>query len=374
MIGKSISRLAVGVVALVLSGGTYLAAVRGEDTPRAHYVTLRDSAAMDTAALDRAIAPLFDEDMVGTTQSLLIMRDGEVIAERYADGFGPDTRLLSRSIAKAVSAVLVGLMVSDGRLALDSPVPLDRWNQPGDPRGQITLRHLLTMTSGLEHREMGDPLARADTVRMLFTDGAGDMAGYAQAKPVAAPPGSHFVYSTANTLILCDLMSRMLTDRDTPDARRAAMEEFMRGRLAEPVGLDSMIAEYDARGTMIGGAMMYMTTRDYARFGEFLLNRGRANGRQILSPRWVGFMTSPSPRNPAYGGGVWLNREGNAGSPMFPGRGPRSVFAAVGHHGQYVVVSPAQRLVIVRMGVTPADRKDALAQEIGKLVEAFPTG
>ncbi|MEB0161228.1 serine hydrolase, partial [Pseudomonas sp. AH2 (2023)] len=78
-------------------------------------------------------------------------------------------KLLSWSIAKSVTAVLVGLMVSDGRLALDMPVPVAAWSQPGDPRGKITLRQLLQMRSGLDHVEDGEPITNGDTVRMLFT-------------------------------------------------------------------------------------------------------------------------------------------------------------------------------------------------------------
>jgi CubicO group peptidase (beta-lactamase class C family) len=229
------------------------------------------------------------------------------------------------------------------------------------------------MSSGLEHRETGEPLAMADTVRMLFTDGAADMAAYSEAKPVAARPGSRFNYSTSDTQIIADLMTRMLTDSNRPDDRRAAMEEFLQGRLVTPVGLGSFRAEYDARGTLIGGAFLHMTTRDYARFGEFLRNKGRANGQQILSPRWVKFMTAPSERNPAYGGQLWLNREGES-SPLFPGRGSRSLFACVGHHGQYVIVSPAQRLVIVRMGLTAEEDMPALRSALARLVEQFPAG
>ncbi|MGD9810720.1 MAG: serine hydrolase domain-containing protein, partial [Sphingobium sp.] len=266
---------------------------------------------------------------------------------------------------------LIGLMVSDGRLALDSPVPVPAWGQPGDPRGTITLRDLLTMTSGLEHREGGAPLATSDTIRMLFTDGARNMAAFAEAKPIASPPGSSFVYSTADTMILCDLMTRMLTASERPDARRDAMMEFVRGRLIAPAGLASLTPEFDARGTMIGGAMMHMTARDYARLGELLRNKGRVGGHQLVSARWVEFMTTPSQRNPAYGGYLWLNRKGE-GSPLFDGEGSKRIFAASGMHGQYVLVSPAQRLVIVRMGVSDAPEREKLRWAMKRLVETFP--
>jgi len=367
MNSKSFLRATLPLIALIS-----LSSAHAQRDDAAEYTVLTGDNQVSTQALQAAIAPLFDDE-VGKTQSLLVMRDGNIIAERYAEGFGPDTKLLSRSIAKAITTVLVGLMVSDGRLALDSPVPLEAWSQPGDPRGQITLRHLLNMSSGLEHREEGDPLATSDTIRMIFTDGAQDMAGFAEAKPVASRPGTQFRYSSGNTMIVSDLMTRMLTSLPAAQARRDAMDEFIAGRLADPVGLSSLTGEYDARGTLIAGAMMHMTSRDYARFGEFLRQRGKIDGRQILSPRWIDFMTEASERNPAYGGGVWLNREG-ADTPLFPGRGPRSLYACVGHHGQYIIVSPAQRLVIVRMGITAEHDRPALAQALARLVETIPTG
>jgi CubicO group peptidase (beta-lactamase class C family) len=337
------------------------------------YLTLHDAGPVNAQQIADAAEGLFDDDAAGTTQAFILMRDGKIIAERYGDGIRPETKLLSRSIGKTVTAALIGLMVSDGRLALDSPAPVPAWSQPGDPRGEITLRNLLQMTSGLEHSEDGPPLYAADTVRMIFTDGAQDMAAFAEAKPIAHPPGSRFVYSTADTQILADLMTRMLTGSNQADVRRAAMTEFLRGRLVTPVGLSSLTPEFDARGTMIGGAMMHMTARDYARFGEFLRNRGRVNGHQVLSARWVEFMTTPSPRNPAYGGHLWLNREGTD-NPLFPGDGSRRIFAAVGHHGQYLVIDPTRRLVILRMGISTSDDYPAVRRSLIRLVELFPQG
>lgn len=337
------------------------------------YRTLEGSGGISAQQIADAADGLFDEESSGTTQAFIMMRDGEILAERYGDGIGPQTKLLSRSIAKTVTATLIGLMVSDGRLALDSPAPVPAWSQPGDPRGAITLRNLLQMSSGLDHSEDGPPLYEADTVRMIFTDGASDMAAYAEAKPIAHPPGSHFAYSTADSMILSDLMTRMLTNSEGAEQRRAAMTEFIRGRLMTPVGLASLTPEFDARGTMIGGAMMHMTASDYARFGELLRNKGRVNGHQVLSARWVDFMTTPSVRNAAYGGHLWLNREGT-GNPLFPGRGSRRIFAAVGHHGQYLLIDPTRRLVILRMGISNDEQYLGVRRALVRLVELFPQG
>lgn len=374
--GISVKRLGAGLALLSLAGiastwaGTW--AVRAQNAAAPVYSVVSDGDVRESA-IRAAIDPLFDDGDMGETRALLVMHRGRIVAERYAPGFGPDTKLLSWSIAKSVTAVLVGLMVSDGRLALDSPVPVDAWSQPGDPRGRITLRQLLTMTSGLDHVEETKPVEQGDTARMLFTDGAQDMGAYAEAKPLAHAPGSTFSYSTGSTTILAELMGRQLTNSHDPAARQRAMQMFIDGRLKAPARLDSLTAEYDAAGTMIGGSFLHMTARDYARFGELLRNQGRGvNGHQIVPEKWIGFMRRPSPRNPAYGAHLWLNRDAEE-SALMPGLAPQSLFGCVGHNGQYILVSPGQKLTVVRIGMSPrAEQREAVKVGLAKLIGLFP--
>ncbi|MEQ6334268.1 serine hydrolase [Sphingobium sp. MK2] len=368
---NSVKRLGLGAALVALVGAGGLWSVRAAD-PQPLYQVARD-AVVGEAALRAAIDPLFEDAAMGDTRALLVMRDGEIVAERYAQGFGPDTKLLSWSIAKSVTAVLVGLMVADGRLAIDAPVPVAAWSQPGDPRGKITLRQLLQMTSGLDHVEDGEPIQSGDTVRMLFTNGAQDMRAYAEAKPLGQAPGAHFAYSTGNSIILSDLMTRMLTNSSDPDVRRRAMAMFIDGRLKAPGKLPSLTPEYDAAGTMIGGSMMHMTARDYGRFGELLRRQGRGpSGHQILPEKWVDFMRTPSKRNPAYGAHLWLNREGSE-SALMPGFAPASLFGCVGHNGQYILVSPSQRLTVVRIGMSPhKEQRVAVKAALARVIGLFP--
>ena len=368
---NSVKRLGLGAALVALVGAGGLWSVRAADPQPLYHVA--SDAAVGEAALRAAIDPLFDDAAMGDTRALLVMRDGEIIAERYAPGFGPDTKLLSWSIAESVTAVLVGLMVADGRLAIDAPVPVAAWSQPGDPRGKITLRQLLQMTSGLDHVEDGEPITSGDTVRMLLTDGAQDMRAYAEAKPLAHAPGAHFAYSTGSSIILSDLMTRMLTNSSDPDVRRRAMAMFIDGRLKAPGKLSSLTPEYDAAGTMIGGSMMHMTARDYGRFGELLRRQGRGpTGHQILPEKWVDFMRTPSTRNPAYGAHLWLNREGSE-SALMPGLAPTSLFGCVGHNGQYILVSPSQRLTVVRIGMSPQkEQRTAVKTALARVIGLFP--
>lgn len=346
--------------------GASLDGVAAVDTPQ-------PLPALPAAIRARADALFIDADDVGQTRALLVLRDGEPIYERYAAGFGPESKLISWSMAKSITAVLTGFLVADGQLSLDGPAPVAAWQRSGDPRGAITLRNLLHMSSGLEHVENGDPVWQGDTVAMLFGGGAGDMAGFAEAKPAAAQPDEVFNYSSATSVILADIIADTLTPSPNPDARRDAMRDFIGGRLVEPLGMTSLTPEYDAHGTMIGGSIMHATARDYAKFGEFLRNRGVVNGQRLLPETWMRFMLAPSANDAGYGGHIWLNRKRPAGvtPALWPDRGPNDLFACIGHQGQYIIVSPSQRLTIVRLGVTSDDQFPALRRHLADLTAAL---
>ncbi|WP_374524765.1 serine hydrolase domain-containing protein [Sphingopyxis sp.] len=329
--------------------------------------------ALDPAIKAKADALFGDADDVGETRALLVLRDGQPIYERYGAGFDRNSKLISWSMAKSITAVLTGFLVADGQLSLDAPAPVAAWQRSGDPRGAITLRHLLHMASGLDHVETGDPVWKGDTVEMLFGGGAADMAGFAEAKPAAAKPDEVFNYSSATSVILADILADTLTPSQNPEARRDAMLDFIHGRLTEPLGMTSLTPEFDAKGTMIGGSVMHATARDYARFGEFLRNHGVAGGQRLLPETWMAFMLTPSEDDPGYGGHIWLNRRRPPGSDpaLWPDRGPNDLFACIGHQGQYIIVSPSQRVTIVRLGITNDDQFPALRRHLADLTAAL---
>ena len=338
-----------------------------------------DDAVVSKAKLVAAIAPMFDDPALSETRALVIMQGGRVIAERYAPGYGADTRLISWSMAKSVTATLIGLMIADGRLALDEPAPVPEWQNPGDPRAKITLRHLLHMASGLDHTEGLEPdsdieIQDADTTRMLFLDGRENTARYAEGRMLEAKPGGKFEYSSATSIILADIMTRSLTDSKDPAVRRDAMLEYARGRLFEPLGMTSAFPEFDRNGTMLGGSVIHATARDWAKFGEFLRNNGSVRAAQLLPTSWTRFMKTPSPTDNSYGGHIWLNRKRNDGRDqvLFPDKGPRDVFAAIGHLGQFVLVSPKHKLTVVRLGKTNDGDLDPVNDQLAKIVALFP--
>jgi len=323
-------------------------------------------------ALARAVDRLFTMPEAQETRAVLVLRDGRIVAERYAPGYHENTRFISWSMAKTVTGVLIGLLVSDGRLRLDESAPVPAWQRPGDPRGEITLRQLLQMRSGLRHTEAGDPVYESDEVRMLFLDGRDAMAAYAEAQPLEAEPGEKWEYSSATTVILADIASRALSDSTNPAERRKVINDYLKSRLFEPLGMKSMVPEYDAAGTLIGGSLMHATARDWARFGEFLRNQGSVRGLQLVPSGWIEFMTTPNPRNPGYGAQTWLNRpQPGEALPPFPGA-PRTAFSMNGHLGQFVLISPAQGLTVVRLGRTLDGEHQPVRKAMGQIAALFP--
>ena len=329
-------------------------------------------------ALARRIDALFADEKAGETRALLVLHGGRIVAERYGPGYHENTRFAGWSMAKSVTGVLIGLLVSDGRLQLDEGVPVPAWQRPGDPRGEVTLRQLLQMRSGLRHSEAIDPAYESDEVRMLFLDGRDDMAAYAEAQPLEAEPGRKFEYSSATSVILADIAARALTASSDPALRRQAVADYLRTRVLEPLGMRSAVPEFDAAGTFVGSSMLNATARDWGKFGEFLRNTGSVRGAQIVPRGWILFMTTPSPRNPGYGAQLWTNRPQTDGHEMlFPGQAPANVVACIGHLGQFVIVSPSQKLTIVRLGQTDDQAtgdpgRAALRARLASIAALFP--
>ncbi len=355
-----------------------LAGCGGKDAPGpsplnpAALAAVVQSPGVPREGLARRIDALFTDDEAGETRALLVLHGGRIVAERYGPGYDRETRFIGWSMTKSVTGVLIGLLVSDGRLRMDETAPVPAWQRPGDPRGEITLRQLLQMRSGLRHTEAGEPVEESGEVRMLFLDGRDDMAAYAEAQPLEAEPGRKFEYSSATSVILADLATRVLSASADPALRRQALSGYLHTRVLEPLGMRSAVPEFDAAGTFIGSSVLHATARDWSKFGEFLRNGGAVKGAQIVPRGWIDFMTSPSPRNRGYGAQLWLNRpQPDGDAVLFPVSAPASLFACVGHLGQYVIVSPSQKLTIVRLGKTDGDRT-ALRRRLARIVSMFP--
>jgi hypothetical protein len=320
-------------------------------------------------AVGRAVERAFGEPgpprPLRNTKAVVVARDGRLVAERYAEGVDPEAPLLSWSMAKSVTMALVGALVLDGRLAPEAAAPVPEWRAPADPRGAITLDQLLRQSSGLAFDETYG--AVNDVSRMLFTEP--DTGAFAASLPLAAPPDSVWSYSSGTSNIVARIV------RDAFGGDLAALLRFARERLFDPAGMTSAFLEPDASGSFIGSSFAFMTARDWARFGELFRRDGVWEGRRLLPEGWVRYATRPTPEAPLgqYGAHWWLN----AGAPGEPARRawpllPADTYAARGHSGQWVVVVPSERLVVVRLGLTLPDLEDDGTEElVAELLAAF---
>jgi CubicO group peptidase (beta-lactamase class C family) len=266
-------------------------------------------------------------------RAIVVIHDGRLVAERYADGFGPAIPELGWSMTKSVMAGLIGISVKDGRLALDQPVGSALGWPAADPRAKVTIADLLAMSSGLEFNEGYG--AVSDVTRMLYLEP--DMAAFAAGHPLVHPIGAVWSYSSGSAVIL----SRIFQDAAGSDALG-----FVRHRLFEPLGMTSAVIETDEHGTLVGSSYMYATPRDWARYGVLLVQDGVWKGQEILPRGYVSMMASPvAASGGEYGHGmVWRWSTQDI---------PSDAFYLSGHDGQTIAVIPSKQVVILRMGLTP---------------------
>jgi CubicO group peptidase (beta-lactamase class C family) len=287
-----------------------------------------------------------DPNNPGRTRAMLVLRDGRIVAERYAAGITADMPLIGWSMTKSVTSALVGILVGEGKLSLRDPAPVPEWEQPGDARRGITLEQLLWMSSGLNFSETYAEKPVSDVQFMLFTQA--DMDAYAAGMPLQAEPGTKWNYSTGETNIIAGIIRRAFTDEREYWA-------FPRRALFNRIGMRSAVFETDATGMYVGGAYLYASARDWARLGLLYLNDGVWEGERILPEGWVAYSTTPAPTagDGGYGAQIWLNK-GPQGKPElrpFPNL-PQDLYYFQGYQGQFVAIIPSRRLVVVRLGMT----------------------
>lgn len=310
--------------------------------------------------LDEALAFALDDSRQTApqmTRALVVLHKGRLIGERYAAGFGPESRQIAWSMGKSVTAALTGILVGQDQLALDAPAPVALWRRQGDPRGGITLRHLLQMSGGLAFDNFSTGDSAYYTSRHhheLVYFGAVNVFDYVLDRPVAAPPGTLWAYRNTNTLTLGHLI------RQAVEARGDSYLAFAQQALFDPIGARDMVLEPDPYGNFITTGFVYGSANDWARFGQLHLQDGVWQGTRILPAGWVDFIRTPAPAHPSkgYGGQFWLNAGGR-----YP-RWPRDAYWALGWLGQMVLVIPSRDLVIVRLGHSAKGEFDGYIEEV----------
>ena len=308
---------------------------------------------VDQAKLKSALDKVFSEQdpkHLKRTRAVLVVYDGRVLAERYGPGIHKDTRLISWSMAKSITNALVGILVKQGRMNVKDPAPVPEWRSPDDPRHAITIDQLLRMSSGLEWYEAYAEHPVSDVNLMLFTKP--DMAAFAAAKRLAAPPDTNWEYSTGTTMIINRIIRQAIGNQEE-------YWSFPRRELFNKIGMRSAVIECDASGTFTAGSGIYARARDYARFGLLYLQDGVWQGERILPEGWVLYTTTATATNKMseYGAQFWLNK-GDSNDPAkrpYP-KLPPDMFLAEGYQGQMVAIIPSGKLVAVRLGMTFDDR------------------
>ncbi len=271
----------------------------------------------------------------GHAFAFVVLHRGKVVAERYGEGIGAGTQLLSWSMGKSFTNALVGIMSGDGLVDIHAPMDIPQWQD--DARKAITLHDLLQMQSGLEWNEnYGN---RSDVNLMLHRET--DMGLFALSKPLVYEPGTHWYYSSGSTnIVMRYLRGRFASDKD--------FLAYMRDRLFGPLAIAHPRFEPDMSGTPVGSSYLYVTARDYARFGQLYLDGGCIGGQHILPEGWVDYTVTPaSDSDGRYGAFFWLNR-----SHVCPDV-PEDMFSCNGHDGQQIFIIPSRELVVVILGYSP---------------------
>jgi CubicO group peptidase (beta-lactamase class C family) len=299
---------------------------------------------IDADALRAASDWAFDRDTPEqATLSLVVVHDGQIIHERYADGFDVSTRTRTWSTAKSIAVTLIGLLADEGRLDLDEPVDLE-WlprqsSSETDPRHDITLRHLLNMSSGLNTVD-NRGMEYATGSGMSYWAGASSVRG-ALSRALIREPGTSWDYENYDTLLGVLAMKNAIGDDQ-------AYLEYPRKALLDRIGMRNTLLSVDRFGDFIMSSQVYTNARDLARMGLLYLEGGVWDGERLLSEKWIDFVRTPAPataeRGNEYGGQWWL-------VPDNRNDVPKSAYSTAGNRGQFTIVVPTHNLVIVRRGL-----------------------
>lgn len=307
----------------------------------------------DQASFDKLTEEIFDlKGPQGVTYALLVIKNGELVYERYDHGANAFYLQYSWSMAKSITQALVGILVKQGRIDIYEPLGLPEWQ--GDARNDITLDHLLQMRSGLQFQEDYVDGAASDVIPMLMFDGRHDTGAFAAAKPLVHEPGSYSDYSSGTTNIICRYLKEVV------GGGASGMLRFMNDELFEPIGIRTATPKFDTSGTFIGSSFLQAIPQDFARFGLLYLRGGSWNGREILPREWVDYARSPS----------GISEEGLVHSAHWWVRAdnPRQYYCS-GYDGQRIICDPDRDLVVVRLGRTPVDEVDYVWDRVFAMME-----
>lgn len=314
-------------LALLLAGLSSLAAAQGLgrgtlDSPVVDWpVADADSMGLNLEALAEHAA-VCDSSRAS---ACIVAYQGYIVQEWYSDSYPSDPVPMQpwiglRSATKSVAGLLAGILIDDGAIdSVDIPVStfIPEW-EAGDSAG-VTLRHLLTMTSGVAKHSGSGPRAGVVAVKNT-TD-------YVLGLPLASSPGEKWNYSNEGAQLLSPVLER---------AAGMSLAAFARERLLDPLGMTTSIMLIDEYYNTVTIGGMRSRIREFARLGQLLANDGMWNGNSIVSSDWLDQMTTPVEQNPYYGFLWWLHTDAGAVS-------------AAGQFDQIIYVFPERDLIAVRL-------------------------
>jgi len=293
------------------------------------------------------------------TNALLVMKDGRIVSEIYRNNSNERTRFMGWSMTKSVTSVLVGRALEEGRIkSLDDPITtyLPELKQGG--YNGVTIRQIMQMRSGVDYEERYDfanpGIAATNHINALVKNIA-RFADAARTIKRLHAPGTVFQYKTLDTAVLGWLVERVTG---------TSVAAYTAQTLWEPLGMESdafyIMDGAPGVGREFSGAGFNATLRDWARFGLMMMNRGAANGHQIVSSDWVDKSTAPTAPEDA-GGGYGFQWWTMPDTPAY---------SAIGLQGQYVFVDPATRTVVVKLSYFPPADEQASAETAAFLAAA----
>jgi CubicO group peptidase (beta-lactamase class C family) len=281
---------------------------------------------------------LYDVIALNRVAGLLIIENGKIRYERYFLGNGPDTRWMSMSVVKSMTATLIGAAIHDGHIGSIDDAIIDYLpGLEGSAYDGVTVRHLLQMTSGVAWNETYTDRSsdRRAMLEAQIAQQPGAILELMAALPRAAEPGTRWNYSTGETHVAGALV-RAATGKPVAD--------YLSEKIWIPAGMEADAYWWleSPGGLEVGGSGLTARLRDYARFGLFLLEDGVVDGNRILPEGWVAAAGSPK----QVGG-----REVEYGYMLWPLHG--NSYAAIGIFGQFVFVDPDRDLVVAMWSAQP---------------------
>ena len=271
------------------------------------------------------------------TQGVVVVHEGEIVGEWYAEGADASSWTASWSVGKSFTSAAVGIALEQGAIpSVDEPLTTWFPDWAGTEKEAITLEDVLQMSTGLAWDEEYSPETANESEIIAMVTGQADQLAYAAGIPAEVEPGTRWSYSSGDTMLLSGVVEQ---------ATGMSLGDFAAERLFEPIGMEQVEWWEDAEGNTLAYCCLDATSRDLARFGQLYLQDGRWGDEQVVPADWVADSLEPAETSqaedtPLYGYQWWLDIEGL----------PDDGFAAQGHDGQYIYVAPSLDLVVVRNG------------------------